>query len=88
MQGGSPGKKCEGVGEKNKICGGGGSVKKIKYVGGGSVKKKKYVGGVGEKIKISEGGPRNFPFRPPLRILNGIALTWCSQSCEICFLSS
>ncbi len=31
-------------------------------------------GGVGEKIKISERGPQNFPFRPPLRISNGIAI--------------
>ncbi len=54
----------------------GGSAKKIQYVGGG-VGEKKYVGGggVGEKIKMCEGDPRNFPFGPPLRILNGIALT-------------
>ena len=34
--------------------------------GGGGMEKKKICGG---------GGPRNFPFRPPLRISNGIALS-------------
>ncbi len=31
-------------------------------------------GGGLRKIKICEGGLQNFPFRPPLRISNGIAL--------------
>ena len=48
--------------------------KKINVAGGGSGKNRMLLGGMG-KIKLTEGGLRNFPFPPSLGLLDGIALT-------------
>ncbi len=70
MRGGGSRKKYAEGGRGKNMRGGGGRGKNMQ---GGSTKKIKYVRGVGEKNKICEGGPQNFPFRPPIRILNGIS---------------
>ncbi len=57
------------------ILRGGGMGKNI--WGSGSRKNQNMWVGVGEKNKTMGGGPRNFPFCPP--ISNGIALTYISD---------
>ncbi len=59
-------KMCGGRSRKNIKCG----------EGGASAEKIKSMGGVREKIKMGGGRPGFFTVRTPLRISNGIALTW------------